>query len=46
MGIDEGNLQVMEVDGILEKKCPITIFVLNLLVYNSTIQYSNIAILV
>ena len=45
MGVDEGNLQVIDVDVILEN-CPITIVVLNLLVYNSTKQYySNIAII-
>ena len=48
MDIDEGNLQVISyrcsLDVILEKR-PITIVILNLLVYNSsTIQYSNIAI--
>ena len=35
MSVDEGNLQVIDVDVIL-----------NLLVYNSTIQYSTIAIIV
>ena len=36
MGIDEGNLQVIDdVDVILEN-CLITIVILNLLVYNST----------
>ena len=46
MGIGEENLQVViDVDVILES-CPITILILNLLVYNSTIQYSNIAIIV
>ena len=45
MGVDEGNLQVIDVDVILEN-CPITIVVLNLLVYNSTIWYSTIAIIV
>ena len=46
MGIDEGNLQVIgDVDVMLEN-WPITIVILNLLliVYSSTIQYSNIAI--
>ena len=41
MGIDE--LQVIDVDVILEN-CPITLVILNLLVYNSTIQYSDIAL--
>ena len=45
MNVDEGNLQVIDVDVMLEN-CPITIVMLNLLVYNSTIQYSNIAIIV
>ena len=46
MGVDEGNLKVINVDLILES-CPITIIViLNLLVYNSTIQYSTMAIIV
>ena len=45
MGVDEGNLQVIDVDVILEN-CPITIVILNLLVYNSTIWYSTIAIIV
>ena len=46
MGIDEENLEVtvLHVDVILEN-CPITIVTLNLLVHNSTIQYSNIAII-
>ena len=35
----EGNLQGIDVDVILENY-PITIVILNLLVYNSTIQYS------
>ena len=43
MGIDERNLQVIDVDVILEN-CPITFVILNLLVY-STIQYSNIMII-
>ena len=34
MGVDEGNLQVIDVEVILEN-CPITFVVLNLLVYNS-----------
>ena len=37
MGVDERNLQVIDVDVILEN-CPITFVILNLLVYNSTIQ--------
>ena len=41
MGIDE--LQVIDVDVILEN-CPIALVILNLLVYNSTIQYSDIAL--
>ena len=45
MGVDKGNLQVIDVDVILES-CPITIVILNLLVYNSTIQYSTIVIIV
>ena len=44
MGVDEGNLQVIDVDVILEN-CPITIVILNLLVY-STLQYSTIVIIV
>ena len=45
MGVDKGNLQVIDVDVILEN-CPInTIVILNLLVY-STIQYSTKAIIV
>ena len=41
MGVDEGNIQVIDVDVILES-CPITIIViLNLLVYIITIQYST-----
>ena len=40
MGIDEGNLQVIDVDVVLEN-CPITNVILNLLVYNGTIQYSD-----
>ena len=40
MGADEGNLQIINnVDVILES-CPIPIAILNVLVYNSTIQYS------
>ena len=75
MGVDKGNLQIIDVDVILEN-CPITvvcvcvcffflpihsghqvrwtyqlgsrrrIVILNLLAYNSTIQYSNIDIIV
>ena len=47
MGVDEGNLQVIDEDVILEN-CTIIVVILNLLliVYNSTIQYSNIAIIV
>ena len=45
MGVDEGNLQVMGVD-VISENCPLTIVILNLLVYNSTIQYSTIVILV
>ena len=45
MGVDEGNLQVIDVDVILES-CPISNVILHLLVYNSTIQYSTIAIIV
>ena len=41
MGIDE--LQVIDVDVILENR-PITLVILNLLVYNRTIQYSDIAL--
>ena len=44
MGVDEGNLQVLDVDVILEN-CPTTIVIINLLVY-STIQYSTIVIIV
>ena len=45
MGVDKGNLQVIDVDVILEN-CPInTIVILNLLVY-STIQYSTKVIIV
>ena len=45
MGVDEGNPQVIDVDVILEN-CPTTNVILNLLVYNSTIHYGNIAIIV
>ena len=45
MGVDEGNLQVIDVDVILES-CPIPVVILNLLVHNSTIQYSTISIIV
>ena len=40
MGVDEGNLQVIDVEMILEN-CPITIAILNLLVDKSTntVQY-------
>ena len=34
MVVDEGNLQVIDVDVILEN-CPITIVILNLLVYST-----------
>ena len=44
MGVDEGNLQLIDVDVIMEN-CPITIVILNLLVYNSTTQYSTITII-
>ena len=39
MGIDEGNLQVINVDVIMEN-CPLTIVILNFLVYN-TVQYHS-----
>ena len=46
MGVDEGNLQVIDdVDVVLEN-CPITIVILNLLVNNSTVQYRTIVITV
>ena len=45
MGDGEGNLQFIGVDAILEN-CPITIVVLNLLVYNNAIQYRTIAMYV
>ena len=35
MGVDEGNLQVIDVDVLLEN-CPITVVILHLLVSNST----------
>ena len=44
MGVDEGNLQVIDVDAVLGN-CPITIVILTLLVY-STLQYSTIVIIV
>ena len=44
MGVDEGNLQVIDVDLTLEN-CPTTLGTLNLLVY-STKQYSTIVIIV
>ena len=45
MGVDKGNLQVIDVD-VIQENCPInTIVILNLLVY-STIQYSTKAIIV
>ena len=41
MGVDEGNLKVIDdVDMILEN-CPITTSMLNFLVY-STVQYSTV----
>ena len=42
MGIDEGNLQVIDVDRRVLENCPITFVMLNLLVSNSTIQYSTV----
>ena len=45
IGYHNGHLQVVDVDVILES-CPITIVILNVLVYNSTMQYSTIAIIV
>ena len=46
MGIDEGNLQVIDVDGILER-CPITIIViLNLLVYDGNSITVPVALIV
>ena len=44
MGVDEGNLQVIDVDAVLGN-CPITIVILTLLVY-STLQFSTIVIIV
>ena len=37
MGVDEGNLQVIDVDVILES-CPIPVVILNLLVYWKIVQ--------
>ena len=47
MGVDEGNLQVIDVvlDVMLEN-CPITTVTLNLLVYNSFLKYSTLTLLV
>ena len=47
MSVDEVNLQAIDVDVILEN-CPTTIVILNLLVYNSTMQteYIIIAIII
>ena len=46
MGVNEGDFYCsIDVDVILES-CPIPIVILNLLVYNSTIQYSTIAVIV
>ena len=39
MGVDEGNLQVINVDVRMEIS-PLTIVILNLLVYN-TVQYDS-----
>ena len=44
MGVDKGNLQVIDVDALLEN-CQITFVILNLLLY-STIQYSTVVIIV
>ena len=41
MGADEGNLHIIDVGVILENY-PTTIVILNLLVYNSTVQYSTV----
>ena len=41
MGVDEGNLQVIGVDLILES-CPMPFVMLNLFVFNNTIQYSTV----
>ena len=45
MGVDEGNLQVKDIDVILEN-CPITIVILNLLVYGkyNTVQYQRLPV--
>ena len=45
MGVDDGNLQVIDVD-VIPENCPITIVILNLLVYNITIQYSTTTIVI
>ena len=39
MSVDEGNLQVIDVDVIMEN-CPLTFVILNILVYN-TVQYHS-----
>ena len=41
MGIDEGNLQVIDVD-VIQENCPITtVVIVPLLACSSTIQYCN-----
>ena len=43
MDVNEGNLQVIDVDVILES-CPMPIVILNLLVHNNTTQYSRVCV--
>ena len=40
MGVDEGDLQVIDV--VILESCPIPIVILNSLVYNSILQYSTV----
>ena len=42
MGVDEGNLQVIHVEGILEN-CPITVLYI---IYQCTVQYSTVSTIV
>ena len=44
MGVDEGNLQVINNVEVILESFPITvvILVLNLLVYNNIVQYSTV----
>ena len=45
MGVDEGNLQVINKVDMTQENCPVTNVILNLLVYG-TMQYSSTEVII